>query len=166
MTIPLSCVNFKPWLYSGYMKVLLLKDVPGTGKKGEIKVVTDGYARNFLLPQKLIREATSRVVAKITEEQGQKEAVMERELKATQRLASQLEGQEIALSGRVSDSGTLYAAITAAAIVKEVKQHLGVTISPEMVQGSKAIKAVGEHEIRIALPHGLEATLTVTVSAA
>jgi large subunit ribosomal protein L9 len=147
------------------MKVHLLKDVPGTGKKGDIKTVADGYARNFLLPQKLVQPVTSDTEAHIVKVAAQDEFNMERELKAAQRLAEKLDGRELNLTGRVSGTGTLYASISASEIAKAVKKQLGLTIETDMVRGSKTIKEVGEHRITVRLPHGLDAELTVTVSA-
>lgn len=147
------------------MKVVFLKDVPGSGRKGEIKNVADGFARNFLIPSGSARGATDAVVDSIKNEQAKKERLMAEELRLSQRLAGQLDGQEIKLSGKVSDGGTLYAAISPAAIAKAIKSQLGFVVKPDMVVIPSPIKEVGDHAVEIHFSHGLEAELTVTVSA-
>lgn len=146
------------------MKVILLKDVQGTGKRGEIKTVADGYGRNFLIKKGLARMATDKTVEdkKASEEKQKKQ--MERELKENQKRAGKLDGQEISFIEKVSDGGTLYAAIGQDAIVRTIKKQLGVTVIASQIKLPKPIKEIGEHEFTIEFGDGLEADLTASVS--
>lgn len=146
------------------MKVILLQNVPGTGQKGDIKDVTDGYARNFLIKKKLARQATSDAVEKIQAQEKKMAKMMEGELKESQQGTAKIDGTEIEILAKTSDSGTLYSAVGAAKIAQEVKKQLGSTIKPGQIELKKAIKECGEFEVKIKFPHGLEADLRVRVS--
>lgn len=148
------------------MKVILQKDVPGTGKKGEVKDVADGYAQNFLLPQSFAKVATAAALSARVETEARQKKRMERELAEEQKIASRVDGAYITISGKVSVQGTLYAAVTPQSIAATIGKQLGVTVAPTQVHTQKPIKEVGEHMIEIQFPHGLEAEVTLTVSAA
>src|SRR3989338_7864804 len=90
------------------MKVILLQDVPGTGKKGEVKNVADGYARNLLLPKKLAQAATSDALERMKQEELKRKKQSERELKDYQTVASALDGVEVAVKAKGTAEGTLY----------------------------------------------------------
>ncbi len=146
------------------MKVILTKDVPGTGYKGEIKEVSDGYARNFLLPRKMAQLATKGAVKDLELSQAKKKKKMEVELKSFQKLAGKLDGKEIELNVKASEGGKLYAAISAKEIIEAVKKQLKVDISEKQVNFPSPIKDTGTHQVEIQFGHGLEATITATVS--
>lgn len=147
------------------MKVIMLQAVPGTGRKGEVKDVADGYARNFLLPQGLARSATNMLMEELEGRAEKKKKQNERELKDMQKLASQLDGQEIELVGKVSAGGTLYAAIKPDTIAGAINKQLKLTVPPNQIRIAVPIKAIGEHTVQVELGHGLEAEVTVIVSA-
>lgn len=146
------------------MKVVLLKDVPGTGKKGEIKNVADGYAQNFLFSNHLAILATPAVVAQ--EEASEKKRVkqMNEELKDSQKFATKIDGQEITIKEKANDSGKLYSAVGATKIAQEIKKQLGVEIKSNQVSTEHPIKEYGEHKALIKFPHGLEAEVSVIVN--
>ena len=146
------------------MKVIFLKDVPGSGKKGDIKEVADGYAQNFLLQRGLAKVATSRVVAERQQGQEKVKKRIERDLKDEQRLASRIDGAYITMTGKVSPQGTLYAALTPQILVATLNKQLGVTIAADHIHIPKPIKELGEHVVQVRFHHGLEAEVTVTVS--
>ncbi len=166
LIISRSCLLFNPLLHYAIMKVILLQNVSGTGEKGEVKEVSDGYARNFLLQKGLARQATSEALAslKMTEEKKKREN--EKELALAQKLAGKLDGAEIEVKGKVSAGGTLYAAIKAETMTQGIKKQFNLTVSPSQIKFTAPIKDVGEHHARIELGHGLEADITVIVSAA
>lgn len=146
------------------MKVILLKDVPGTGKKGETKTVADGYARNFLLKSKMAKIASEKAVNESAAEEEKKKRDTEKELREFQKAAGNIDGREIELEEKVNDEGRLYAALSAQAIAKAVKTQLGTAVQPKQVVFPKPIKEIGEHEICIRFGHGIEAELTVVVA--
>lgn len=145
------------------MKVILLKDVPGTGKKGEVKNVADGYARNFLLQRGLASLGTEKAVAEKSEADSRQHKKAEEDLLEAQKKATKLDGQMVEIPAKVSDQGTLYAGIAAGAIVSAVKKQLGMAITPRQLRVTEPIKELGEHEVAVDFAHGLEATLTVSV---
>ncbi|MBU2542631.1 50S ribosomal protein L9 [Patescibacteria group bacterium] len=146
------------------MKVILIQNVPGTGQKGDIKEVADGYARNFLIKKNLARPATVDAVEKIQAQEKKKAKEMENELKDSQRVADKIDGLEIEILGKTSNTGTLYSAVGAHKIAQEIKKQLGMLIKPNQVELRKSIKECGEFEVKIRFPHGLEADLRVRVS--
>ncbi|NLZ96591.1 MAG: 50S ribosomal protein L9 [Candidatus Magasanikbacteria bacterium] len=146
------------------MKVLLLQDIKGTGNKGQILEVSDGYARNFLLPKKLAKIASKELINQFKQSEERENKLMEQELKANQKKASQIDGEEIEIKVKASATGTLYSAIGSAKIVEEIKKQIKSNIKSEQVVLNKPIKEIGEYKIKIKFGHGLEAELRVIVS--
>jgi len=146
------------------MKVILLKDVPGTGKKGDIKMVADGFARNFLFKQNFAEAATEDALLAVKNKEDKKKKQSVTELKNNQELASRLDGVEIEIIAKASGEGTLYAAISGKKIIDEIKKQFGVDIQTKQLVLDQAIKEAGEHQGKIKLGHGLEAEFTVLVS--
>ncbi len=146
------------------MKVIFLADVKGTAKKGEIKEVSDGFARNFLFKGNLAKPATPGAVneQKAMESRKLKEAEME--LKAFQRQAAQLDGQEVLVVEKATTDGKLYASVGGARLAEAIKSQIGAEVDPKHIVTPKPIKQTGEHQFVVNFPHGLEAELTVTVS--
>ncbi len=147
------------------MKVLFLKDVKGTGKQGEIKEVSDGYARNFLFKQNLAKMATGGVVAELKAQEEKFKRQSGKELKDNQDLASKLDGAEIEIKVKASGSGTLYSAVNAQKIIQEIKKQLRLNVSSEQLVINEPIKEVGERKIVVKFGHGLEAEVRVIVTA-
>lgn len=146
------------------MKVIFLKDVLGTGKKGEIKEVADGYARNFLINKKLAEQVTAEMLETIKVQEEKRKRDMEKELVESQKIAEKIESSEIRIKSRASDSGTLYSAIGSNNIADEIRKQLGIELLPKQIILKKGIKEFGERDVVIRLPHGLEANLHVIVS--
>lgn len=146
------------------MKVILLKDVQGTGKKGEIREVADGFARNFLLLRGLAKQATQDAINALKAHEEKLKREMERELKDSQIAASRVDGREVTITTKASETGTLYSAIGANKIAEAIQRQLGVIIKPNQIVCGKAIKEYGERVVLLKFPHGLEANLRVIVS--
>ena len=146
------------------MKVIFLQDIQGTGKKGEVKNVADGYERNFWLKKGLASTATKNAVTKMETEVKKKVESSEEDLVEQQGAASKLDGAEIEIKGKVSDGGTLYAAISAKKIVEIIKKQFGVVIKQKQLKIKNQIKEIGDHDIVIQFEHGLESDLRVIVS--
>ncbi|MFA7315053.1 MAG: 50S ribosomal protein L9 [Candidatus Magasanikbacteria bacterium] len=146
------------------MKVIFLKDVKGTAKKGDIKEVSDGYARNFLMKQNLAIMATDFEIDKLTKQDKKKTKQMEVELESQQKIAGRLDGEEIEIIAKVSNTGTLYAAINSTKLAQAIKKQLSVIVKPEQIKLEEPIKDIGEYDIHISFNHGLEADIRVIVS--
>lgn len=146
------------------MKIILLQNVEGLGKEGDIKDVATGYARNFLIPRGLAEEATEDLIAQIEKKKEKEVREAEADLAKTENLASQLDGRELEISAKVSEEGRLYAGISPSLIAAELKK-IGFNIAQNQLEIKEPIKELGEHEIKINLPHGLEAKITVIVKA-
>ncbi|MDI6778331.1 MAG: 50S ribosomal protein L9 [Patescibacteria group bacterium] len=141
------------------MKIILLKDIENLGKEGEVKVVADGFARNFLLPKKMAEIATD---AAIQNAEAKKKKTSEKarlELEEAQKLAEQLEGRELYLKVKEKE-GKLFGSVNEKTIAKSLKDE-GLNINPENVKLAEPIKELGEYDAQINLEHGLEAGIKI-----
>ncbi|MBD3282556.1 MAG: 50S ribosomal protein L9 [Candidatus Portnoybacteria bacterium] len=145
------------------MKVILLQDVKSIGKKGEVKNVADGYARNFLFPRNLAKPATDGSLKQLEKEQKVIEQEAEEELKKAQEQASKIEGQEIEIKEKADDQGKLYGSVTESKIQKALKEK-GFTVKAKQIKIPQPIKGVGEYPVSISFDHGLEAEVRIIVS--
>lgn len=145
------------------MKVILLQDIDDLGKKYELKEVKDGYARNFLLPNKLVKPATKQALKWLSEQKESIEKVAEEDLKKVQELASNLDGLELNIAVKVGEEGQLFESITAQKIVEKIKE-LGFEIKKSQVVLPNPIKELGEFPISITLEHNLEAEIKVIIT--
>jgi large subunit ribosomal protein L9 len=146
------------------MKVILLQNVEDLGKKYEVKDVKDGYARNFLFPEKLAKPATEEALKWL---QDQKEVIAqeaEEDLKKSQELASKIDGIEVNISVKVGDEGQLFESINSQKIVEALKE-MGFDVKKSQIELSSPIKELGEFPISVKLDHNLEAEIKLIVSA-
>ncbi|NUM25159.1 MAG: 50S ribosomal protein L9 [Candidatus Buchananbacteria bacterium] len=144
------------------LKVILLKNVANLGKAGDLKDVSLGYARNFLLANNLAEEATAKAIAELDVRRAKMAKEAELELGRAEELARKLEGQTVEITAKASDEGTLYAAISSAKIASALKSK-GFDVAKDQISASH-IKELGEHEIVINLDHGLEARITLIIN--
>jgi len=145
------------------MKVILLRDITGKGRKGEIKDVAEGYARNFLLPRGLALLATP-VVARQAETLIRKESQrQDMEETKLQKLAQQIEGREVHFQARIGAGGRLFGSITAADIARELSQVIGSPVDKRKVGIDKALRQEGSHEVTIRLAKDLVPKIKVVV---
>lgn len=144
------------------MKVILIKDIPKIGLKGETKNVSDGYARNYLFPQKLAVQATVQAKASVKRDKEVAAKRQEKSLKRTSQDIKKLEGFLLTLKERTNDAGGLYAAVTPAKIAAGLKKA-GFQVATEMVDLSEPIKEVGKRKVPLNLPHDFKAKITVEV---
>jgi len=145
------------------MKVILLQDVEGLGKKYEVKEVKNGHARNLLLPQKLARAATKEALKWLA---GQKEVIekeVEEDLKKEQALASSLDGLELSIAVKVGDEGQLFESINSQKVIEKLKE-MGFEIKKSQIKLENPIKELGEFPISISLSHNLEAEIKMIVT--
>ena len=144
------------------MKVILLQDVKGVGKKDTIVNAADGYARNFLFPQKLAVEATPgamKGIEKMRKAEADREA--ERRANATE-TANKLRGQKINMQVKCGAQGRLYGSITSAEVASELEKQHGVKIDKRDIK-CENIRAVGDVEIEVRVYKDINAKMTVHV---
>jgi len=144
------------------MKVIFLKDVP-KGKKGEIKEVADGYARNFLLPKGLALPATpsaAKTARALYDEKAERQARQREELS---RIAQELEGKELLFKAKAGAKGRLHGAITSADIAAEVSRLAGFEIDKKRVELEEPIHHLGSYEVGINLGAGSVAKVKVAI---
>jgi len=144
------------------MKVILLKDIEKLGKKYEVKEVADGYARNFLIRRGLAKPATEKLIKWAEEQRKLAIKKAQEQLKKVQKLASQLDGQEIEFVVKVGKQGELFESINQMKIAKKLKE-MGFDIKKTQVELEKPIKELGEFPVKINLDQGLEAEIRVIV---
>lgn len=164
LSYPVLASFSRLWYDGGSMKVILLQDVPGTGRRGEVKDVSPGYARNFLIRRKKARAAGENAEAEFQKAEQKRIRQNETELKDHQKTATKLDGAVIELQAKASVEGTLYAAISPLKIVRAIKEQRGVSVSKEMLHLHDPVKEVGEQTITVNVGDGLEAQLTLIIS--
>lgn len=140
-----------------------MKNIKTLGDAGDIKEVADGYARNFLFPQKLAEPATDSSIKKIQDQKAKQAKSAEHDLLETEKKAEKLNGVLVEVVGKSNDDGKLYAALTAAAIVKALKKK-GFDINKDQVVMPEPIKELGEYQLKVVWNHGLESEITINVS--
>lgn len=143
------------------MKVVLLQDVKGVGKADEIKEVSEGYARNFLFPKHLAVQALDKNIKELSERKRKESKESERELQELQGLASRLDGLEILIKEKASETGILYAGVAPQRLAQELQKR-GFKIEKNQIQNLN-IKKAGEYTVKVKLNHGLESQISVRV---
>lgn len=145
------------------MKVVLLQDVKGHGKKGELCNVSDGYARNFLFPKKLAVEADN---AALNELRNREEAAAhhkQEEIDAANALAAKLDGKTVTIKAKAGAGEKLFGSVTSKEIAKEIADTLGLQIDRKKMSVAD-IKNFGEYTAEIKLYKGISAKITVKVT--
>lgn len=130
------------------MKVILLKDVKKLGKKGDVINASDGYARNFLFPKGLAKEATENNLHILNNQKENERKQKLAELEAAQKLASELKGKEIKIVGKAGDNGKLFGAITSKDVAKKIKETYKIDIDKKKIV-METIKVAGGYEIEV-----------------
>ena len=144
------------------MKVILLCDVKGSGKKDDVINVSDGYARNFLFPKKWAVEATPGAVKEIERKRAAEEKLERERRAAAEKLAGELKGKELVLKVKCGGQGRLYGRITSAEIAAALKEQLGVDVDKRKVE-CEDIRQVGETPMTVTLYTGVKAPMKVKV---
>lgn len=144
------------------MKIILLQDIDKLGKKGEIKKVSDGYARNFLIPKKMAVLASKSEILKLEEQKKIETRRAEEELIHFQEIASQLDGLELEIAVKTGKDGKLFGAVSASQISGKLKEQ-GFEVEDKYIKLAEPIKEIGEYEVLIELPHNLEVKIKIIV---
>lgn len=133
------------------MEVLLLQDIAGVGKKNDLLAVGDGFALNYLLPQRQALVATPTVRRRYAEEIRKRAEEREREKQTKAELVQGIAGKEIRIDRKVTKTGKLYAAISEKVIAEELKKQHGLSIDTSSIQIAEPIKSTGTFEVTVQL---------------
>ncbi|MBM3449409.1 MAG: 50S ribosomal protein L9 [Armatimonadetes bacterium] len=144
------------------MKLILAQDVPSLGKVGDVVDVKEGYARNFLLPRGLAREATAGQMKSLTLAHEAKERRHNRELEDAQRLVAALQEKAVEVTAKAGEGGRLFGSITAADVADALSRR-GFEISKKQISLEDPIKTIGSYKVDVKVSHGLHATVTLHV---
>ena len=144
------------------MKIILLQDVPNVGRHNEIKEVREGYARNFLLPQKLAALATDDAVKRIAREKAQKEEYTRTVEEKYRKMADRLKNSALRFTLKMGEKGTAFGSVSGQDIVAELKKQ-GIEIEKSWIARDEHIKTTGEHIVPIQFPGGIKGETKVMV---
>ncbi len=145
------------------MKVIFLQDVKGSGKKGEVKNVADGYARNMLLKKGLAVEATPKALSELAGKQASAAHKIDVEKRNAQAIAEKLAGKTVKAVGKAGSGGRLFGAVTAAQIADCIAAQYGCQVDKKKISLKTDIKNFGTYEAEIRLYAGITAKVTVEV---
>ncbi|WP_300276330.1 50S ribosomal protein L9 [Peptacetobacter sp.] len=145
------------------MKVILLKDVKGTGKKGEMKEVSDGYARNFLFPKKMAVQADSGNIKELKEKQKSQEFHAQKEYDEAVLLGKQMEEINIEIYTKAGDGGRLFGSITSKEIAEQLKKQKGITIDKRKISLDEPIRVLGSRRVEIKIHPKVTTNIRVDV---
>lgn len=146
------------------MKVILLQDVKGSGKKGELVNVSDGYARNFLLPKKLAKEANSQAMNELKNAEDSRQFKIQTDTENANKSKRSLEGKIIKITAKAGKNGKLFGSVTAKEISSEIKKQLGIEVDKRKINLESEIKAFGTYNCDVKLYQGIIAAVKVQVT--
>ena len=145
------------------MKVVFNEDVRGQGKKGEIKDVSDGYARNYLLPRKLASEATADAINAIKLKEKAKAAQAAKEKAQALEYAKRLEAVQVTVRAKAGSSGKLFGAVTSETISRSLKEQFDMDIEKNKIVQTEPIKSYGSNTDRAKLGYEVSALINLLV---
>ena len=145
------------------MKVILQQDVRGQGKKGQLVEVSDGYARNFLLPKKLAVPATAENVNTMKQQEKARQAQMAAEKAEAQALAEKLKSIQVKLTAQAGEGGRLFGAVTSKEIAEALSAQHGLNIAKTKLVLDEPIKSCGGYQIKAKLGYEIMGTVKVMV---
>ena len=145
------------------MKVVLLADVKGS-KKGELVNVSDGYARNFLFPKKLAKEANAQALNELKNAEESKAFKIKQETEAAQASADKINGKSVSILAKAGQGGKLFGSVTAKEIAEAIKKQYGVDVDKRKIDTKGDMKAFGTYECEVKLYSGITATVKAVVT--
>ena len=145
------------------MKVILMKDIKGTGKKDQILEISDGYARNYLLPRKLAREATAEALNSVERAKSADKHREEVKRQEAEKMARDLKGKVVQLSVRGGETGKIYGSVTNDQIAAAMKEQLGIEVDKRKIEVEEPIKNAGQAFFNLKLMAGISTRLIVNV---
>lgn len=147
------------------MKVLFKKDVKDVASAGQVKEVSDGYARNFLIPRGLAVPATAGAIKQASDQEAVLKRRAAQEEEEARKLQARLEARPIVVRAKAGSGGRLYGSVTSADIAAALKQQLAVEVERRDLEVPDTIRTVGEHTVKAKLQRAVTATLTLDVQA-
>lgn len=145
------------------MKVILLKDVKGSGKAGDTLNVADGYARNFLLAKGLAIEATAKNLNDLAGKKASAQHKLDVEKADNEKIASALEGKEIVIKAKAGQGGKLFGAVTSSTVADAVKAQYSQIIDKKKINLNSEIKSFGDFSAVIKMTQGVSCTIKIKV---
>lgn len=145
------------------MKIILLQDVKSLGKKGQIVEVSDGYARNMILPKKLGVEATGKNMNDLKLQNQHAEKVALENLEAARKLAEEIGKVQVQVSIKTGEGGRTFGSVSTKEIAQAAKEQLNLELDKKKMQLPEALKSLGVHEVPLKLHPKVTATLKVKV---
>ena len=145
------------------MKVLLIKDVKGLGKTGEVKEVKDGYGKNFLVGKDLAKHATPEVLNRYKAEQRKLAEIEAAEIAAAKELSEKLNATKLTIKHKIGANGHLIGSVTSKEISESLNSQFSIELDKKHLSLEKKIKAEGTFEVDCKLGHGIHATLSVVI---
>jgi len=145
------------------MKIILLEDVKGTGKKGQVVNASDGHARNFLFPRKLAIEATAANMAALEKQQKDAQNKVAKEVAAANELAEKLQAKPVTIAAKVGEKGRMFGSISNKEVAEAILSQLGVTVDKKKITLNEPVKSVGEYTAAVKLHTQVTAKLAFEV---
>ena len=145
------------------MQVIFNVDVKGQGKKGELKTVSDGYARNYLLPRQLATEATADNINALKLKEKAKQAQLAKEKARAEEYARQLAGVQVIVKAKAGNGGKLFGAVTSEAISKALKEQFDMEIEKNKIVQAEPIKTFGAFTVKAKLGFEVSGNINVLV---
>ncbi|HYB02685.1 MAG TPA: 50S ribosomal protein L9 [Ktedonobacteraceae bacterium] len=145
------------------MKVILLQDVDGLGKIGELKDVANGYARNYLLPKKLAAGATPQLMANYQQRIAAEQRKIEKQNEQNRQMAERLGGVTLTFKARVGSQGRLYGSITSQDIAAGLRESEGIQIDRRTIDLHDPIRTLGTYHVPVKLAQKVAPEITVNV---
>lgn len=146
------------------MKVILLKDVKGSGKAGDILNVADGYARNYLFVKGLACEANSKNLSELESKKASKQHKLDVEKAENEKIAEKLKGKTIEIRAKAGNGGRLFGAVTPLTISEKIKEIYGIEIDKKKISTNGDIKSYGDFTVTVKLSQGVNFKIDVKVS--
>ena len=148
------------------MKVIFLQDVKGSGKKGEVKNVADGYARNMLLPKGLAVEANATNMTKLKGQQDSAQHKIDMEKKAANEAADKLRGKKVTIKAKAGSNDRLFGSVTAGNVSDAISEQFGIKVDKKKITLNTDIKAFGSYTAEIKFYAGISEKIDVEVTEA
>ncbi len=145
------------------MKVILVKDVKGSGKAGDVINAADGYARNYLLKNGLAKEATAKNLSELEGKKASAQYKLDTERAENQRIAAELEGAEITISAKAGQGGKLFGAVKTSAVADALSEKFGHNIDKKKISLSEEIKSFGDYTAVIKMTQGVSCSIKIKV---
>ncbi len=146
------------------MKVILLQDIKALGKRGELVEASDGYARNYLLPRKLAKEANAQAMNEYKNAENSKQYKIATEKAQAEAAKKKLEGKVFRMTARAGQSGKLFGSITSKQVAEEIKKQYNIAVDKRKVVLECDIKEFGTYKAEVKLYTGISANIDVQVS--